>query len=114
MKRYKWDFLLMFILIFIFLSFLITWLVISLNNRKDVVINYNGNEIIRANLDNDNRYEINGAISKMIIVVENNTVDVIYSECDGQDCVLHNKISQVGDVIACIPNKVIITIEVAK
>lgn len=114
MKKYKWDFLLIFIVVSILITWLVIWLIISISNKKDVLITYKGEEILRVDINTNKTYEIDGEISKMKIVVENGAVDVIYSECDGQDCVKHRKISEVGESIACIPNKVLITIEVAK
>lgn len=44
------------------------------------------------------------------IVVENGTVEVTYANCHGKDCVRTGKISREGQVIACLPHKLLITI----
>ncbi|MEG1923843.1 MAG: NusG domain II-containing protein [Clostridia bacterium] len=42
---------------------------------------------------------------KNVILIENNTVKMVESNCSGQECV-HNfqRITSVGDVIICVPN----------
>lgn len=44
------------------------------------------------------------------IVVNDKSVEVIFADCSGQDCVRTGKISLEGQVIACLPHKLLITI----
>lgn len=50
----------------------------------------------------------NGHTNK--IIIENGEVSMIFSDCPGQDCVHQRAISQTGETIVCLPNKVILEI----
>lgn len=51
----------------------------------------------------------NGHTNK--INIKDSKVSMAFSDCHGQDCVLSHDISQTGDQIVCLPNKVMLEIE---
>ena len=46
-----------------------------------------------------------------LIIIENGKVSVTHASCKGNDCVQTGKISKEGQIIACLPHKLLITIE---
>lgn len=46
-----------------------------------------------------------------VIVIDEKTVCVVDANCPGHDCVRTGKISKAGEVIACLPHRLIISIE---
>lgn len=58
-------------------------------------------------LNEDNRIDID----TNIIVIKNGKVFVEKANCKNQICVNHKPIKKTGEVIACLPNKVIVEIE---
>lgn len=61
-------------------------------------------------LDKNEKIEINGDVSKMIIIIKNGKVHVDYSGCDNQICVHEGEKSYENEMITCLPNKVYIRI----
>ncbi|MBR6072216.1 MAG: NusG domain II-containing protein [Acholeplasmatales bacterium] len=61
-------------------------------------------------LEKNDTIEINGDVSKMIIIIKNGKVHVDYSGCDSQTCVHEGEKNHEHDVITCLPNKVYIRI----
>ena len=45
-----------------------------------------------------------------LIVIENGTVRVTHASCKGNDCVNTGRISKEGQIIACLPHRLLITI----
>lgn len=70
-------------------------------------------------VDGEERYRCSLFIEKEIAIDDTNTlvikegaVDMIYADCPDQICVKHDPISKAGETIICLPNKVVVTIEV--
>ena len=111
LKKYKFDILLILGLLIIGITLLIIWL----NNVKGVVGSYASvikvdKEILKIDLKYDDKYEIEGEQSKVIITVSSGKISVTESGCRDQICVHHYEISKVGEEIICLPNKIIIRI----
>ncbi|GAQ25979.1 lipoprotein [Tepidanaerobacter syntrophicus] len=47
---------------------------------------------------------------KSIVEVDKDKVRIIYSDCPDQDCVRQGWISRPGQIIVCLPNKIVIKI----
>lgn len=69
-------------------------------------------------VDGEERYRCSLFIEKEIVIDESNTLvikdemaDMIFADCPDQICVKHAPISNVGETIICLPNKVVVTIE---
>ena len=45
------------------------------------------------------------------LVIKDEMADMIFADCPDQICVKHAPISNVGETIICLPNKVVVTIE---
>lgn len=50
-------------------------------------------------------------VDNVEILIENDGVSVISSDCPDKVCIHTGKISHIGEVIACLPNKVTVVIE---
>ena len=76
-------------------------------NAKTVTISKNNEVIHNAPLSADATYDL----ETNIIKIEKEKVWVESATCKNQVCVNHKPISKKGEVIACLPNKVIIEID---
>lgn len=109
-KKKKNDWLLAGILLgAAFLSFAV--LRIASAPGEQVVVMVNDALYASLPLRQDARLEITGEGGTNWLVVENGEAWVSQADCSNQICVNTGKISQVGEVIVCLPHKVVITIE---
>ena len=76
-------------------------------NGKTVVITQNNKEIYSGSLNEDKVIDLD----TNVIEIKNGKVEVKEAICKNQICVNHKKISKKGEQIACIPNKILITVE---
>ena len=74
---------------------------------KTVVVTQNNKEVYSGPLDEDKTIDL----KTNVIEIKNGRVDVVSAECKNQICVNHKTISKKGEQIACIPNKILITVE---
>ncbi len=76
-------------------------------NGKTVVITQNNKEIYTGPLYQEKKIDL----KTNVIEIKNGKVDVTSAVCKNQICVNHKQISKKGEQIACIPNKILITVE---
>ena len=79
---------------------------------SDVVLTVDGEEIGRYSLLEDRTVEIpshNGGSNT--VVIANGAASVSDASCPDQICVSHRKISMDGEVIVCLPNRLVVSIE---
>ena len=76
-------------------------------NGKTVVITQNNKEIYSGSISEDKIIDL----KTNVIEIKNGKVDVVSAVCKNQICVKHKPISKKGEQIACIPNKILITVE---
>lgn len=55
-------------------------------------------------------YHIEGTVSEVVVRVNDGSVCVIESGCPDQTCVHTGGVSAAGEVIACVPNRVVVQI----
>lgn len=75
-----------------------------------VIIGVNGQEVQELNLDHPQEITVTGPIGKTIIKIDHGSVQVIASNCPEKACVRTGKIRHAGEMIVCVPNKVVIKI----
>lgn len=85
----------------------LTAVLLCSDDGKKVVITKNNEQIFCGSLYEDKTIDL----GTNVIVIKDGTVEVKKAVCKNQICVNHKKISQVGEQIACIPNKILITVE---
>jgi hypothetical protein len=109
LKRIRGDIIL--ILVLITASVL---LFVLKDNRKDgklLKVSVNGSEICTLSLDEDIEYEIQGFISKNILIIENGKARMKEAGCPDKLCVKQGEISKAGESIICLPNRIIVSVE---
>ncbi|NLM00684.1 MAG: NusG domain II-containing protein [Treponema sp.] len=105
-------------LLFVFFSLCVVLLSIVFAVEKDkgqkllVVESPKGKYVF--SLEKNGLYEIEGAIGKTIVGIEDGKVYVVESCCPNGTCVSAGKIEKSGQWIACLPNKVVIRLEGSK
>ncbi len=75
------------------------------------VVEINGEIVRRADLDRDDRFTIKSDEGYNIVCVKDGAVVVAEADCPNQICVQTGQISYPGEVIACLPHRMIIYIE---
>lgn len=80
------------------------------NTSNTVKIQCNGTTYLY-NLDTDRDIHLTGAIGDVLIRIEDSRVWIIESSCKNKICLKMKKVDKNGGFIACIPNKVLITVE---
>lgn len=102
----KNDIKLVLILLFIILAF---FTYKSINNSKDKIakVYYNDKLIKTISLNEDNIYTVEGYNGEVVIEVKNNKIRVIEETSEKNLCSKQGY----GDVIVCLPNKIVIKVE---
>ncbi len=74
-------------------------------------ITINDKEMYRLSLYEDKEIHVRGPIGETRIMVENGSVWITDAPCPQKICQKMGKINRTGEMIVCIPNKVIIQVE---
>ncbi len=78
---------------------------------KKVVVEADGAVYATLELDSDTTLVINSENGTNTLVIEDSKAYVTDADCRDKICEHTGRISEVGELIVCLPNKVIITIE---
>ena len=107
----KGDLLVMILVLLIAVFGVLFW---KLGNRFDgqaaVTVYRDGELLWEAPLDQEGEYTVEGDYTNHIRV-ENGQAWVTESDCPGGDCVKSGKISEGGQTVICLPNKMELRIE---
>jgi hypothetical protein len=109
LKRIRGDIIL--ILVLITASVLLFVLKDNGKDGKLLKVSVNGSEICTLSLDEDIEYEIQGFISKNILIIENGKARMKEAGCPDKLCVKQGEISKAGESIICLPNRIIVSVE---
>lgn len=111
MKKYKWDFIVVCILIIIVFA---SWILINnftdktQGNRVEVYVD---NQLKHTyDLETDGEYEIGDNSNKNIIVVKDKQVYMKEADCPDKICVRQGKISNNKETIICLPHKLVVKV----
>ena len=74
------------------------------------VVTVDGREVARYSLSDDREETIRGIGGENKLVISNGKADVIEADCPDKVCVDHRSISNVGETIVCLPQKVVVKI----
>ena len=111
----KLDFILIGIYVFVTVIFSLFLIITPSTNysQKYVLITINNEEYMRINLPVEGRKEIviENKYGKNVVLIENDTVEMYDSDCFDKICVLEGKKSKVGDIIACLPHRLLVEIK---
>jgi hypothetical protein len=75
-----------------------------------VIIEVNGQELQRLDLESSQEITVTGPIGNTRIKVGHGAVQVLSSDCPEKICVKTGKIRHAGEIIVCVPNKVVVKI----
>jgi len=76
-----------------------------------VIIEVNGQVVQQLELNTSQVITVNGSIGKTTIKIDQGEAQVIHSDCPEQICVKTGKVHRAGEIIVCVPNKVVVKIE---
>jgi hypothetical protein len=82
-----------------------------LSNGRTASVIVNKRLIKTFSLAVDETYEITAAAGAVVLRVAGNGVQVARSNCPEKICVRQGRISRRGQVIVCVPNKLIVTVD---
>ena len=80
------------------------------SNKKIAEIKLNGKVIRQIDLSKDDTFVIASESGTNIVKVEDGKITIIEADCPDKVCVKTGAISNAGDVIACVPHKILILI----
>ena len=78
---------------------------------QTVSIKVSGQIKHRLKLNQDREILVTGPIGKTVIQIKDKKITVIHSDCPEKICVKTGAIHRAGEIIVCVPNKVVISIE---
>jgi hypothetical protein len=78
-------------------------------NSEDFVVDGETVSIVKCN--KDELENISNIDSYNVMIVENNTVNIIDADCPDKICVNHSTIENVGETIICLPHKLVVEIK---
>ena len=87
---------------------------LSAGPAAKVVITLDGQEHAVYTLDENREIEVTGDDFRNVILIDNGTVMMKFSDCHNQVCVEHAPISRSGESIICLPHKLVISIQGGK
>lgn len=106
----KIDFAVIFILLSLCLAALIIHHAAFSNAGSYVVVTIDGNEYTRLPLSSDCNFDIPSGSGYNSLTISAGTAYITAASCPDKICVNHKAVSNVGETIICLPNKVIIEI----
>lgn len=80
------------------------------SNNSYAIIEVNAKELKKVSLLEEKELEIMGELGISILKIEKERIKIIKSPCPHKLCVKMGWISQPGEIIICIPNKVVVRI----
>lgn len=110
-KTGKRDLILIGVLLLIS-SLMVAFVLIRQSGGKWVVVSVDGMETARYPLEQDGTYSLNGGTN--LLSVQNGGAAMIEAECPDHLCMEMGEIRYTGQLIVCLPNRVVVSIEGVK
>lgn len=105
----KGDLLVIFAVVLVIASsFMIT--LFPKKEGSAVVVTVAGDKVAILNLNDDFEQEILTEHGKNTLVIKDGYADIIDADCYGNDCVHQKRISKNGEMIVCLPHKLVVEI----
>ena len=77
---------------------------------KHVVVEVDSRRVLELSIDTDVIQTVHGPLGETVIAVENGTARILESACPYHYCIRMGRISKRGEIIVCVPNRVIVSI----
>lgn len=84
------------------------------NKRKEVVVNYKNQEILRKNMHENAVYTVVGTLGEVQIEVKDEAVRVEKENSPYHLCSIQGWIKDTGRPIICLPNEIVVQIEASE
>lgn len=103
--------LIIILLLFIILMLLVSRIMLTQGSSGYALVTKDNKELIRLPLDTDATYPIEGTNSEYnLLHIENGSAYITDASCPDKICEKKGHISHTGEMIVCLPNKVVISI----
>lgn len=79
--------------------------------EKHVVVEVDGKRVLELPLDQNDVRAVKGHLGETVIHIENNGVYISESACHNKICIKMGRIHLIGEVLICIPNRIVVTIK---
>lgn len=76
-----------------------------------IVVDADNRTVYTAPLDKNRKFEIVGPLGKTQLEIDNGSVRVLSSPCPQKICIGLGEARRVGDLLACVPNRVVVRVE---
>ncbi len=74
------------------------------------VVEVDGSVVQTLNLQHPGRVSVRGVLGSVVVEIREGGVAVVAAECPNHVCVRTGRRSRAGDVIVCVPNRVVVRI----
>ena len=105
----KGDIFLVVVLVFLSMTS-IAGVQILYNGGKHAVVEVDGRHVLELPLDTDVMETVKGPLGETVIAIENGTARIADSPCPHRYCIRMGHISRRGEVVICVPNRVLLKI----
>lgn len=106
----KGDFLIIGLVVLLIATSFLTTLLPKRQESDAVIVTIAGKTTAILPLDTDFEQEIITEHGKNTLVIKDGFADIVSADCYGNDCVYQRKISKNGEIIVCLPHKLVIEI----
>lgn len=86
----------------------------SRDKKKEVVVQYRNEEVLREALDKDATYHLQGTLGEVLIEVKDEAVRVEKENSPYHLCSIQGWVKDAGRVIICLPNEMVVQIETSE
>lgn len=76
-----------------------------------IIVEADNRAVFTAPLDDARRFEIEGPLGTTLMEIESGAVRVLSSPCPQKICIGLGEARRSGDLLACVPNRVVVRIE---
>lgn len=104
--------LLIVLIILVLASFML--LLRSAGTGRRALVETEGKTVFVAALEKEQEVEVEGPLGETILQIVGGAVQVVNSPCRQKICIGMGKASHAGDLLACVPNRVVVRIEGAE
>ncbi len=97
----------------LFLIILLVYIFARLESSQgeSVLIQADGKDFIRVSINEDRTIKVPGPLGESIVEIKDRRVRMLYSPCPDKLCEREGYISKPGQIIVCVPNRILIKIE---